>query len=180
MVFLLPILMIKACARSILQVWKKQESLTTMKSTTTAQTHYQLLYNNQLALNWNLNLALHYTRGMGFFEQYKAGEALEDYGLNNVNIGGEEITKTDLIRRRWLDNDYYGATYGLILNFRSPSRKLDFTLGGGYHIYEGLHFGEIIWAEFASNSEIGGRYYENDARKSDFNILCEVQLRVAT
>lgn len=131
------------------------------------QTHYQLLYNNQLNTNWNLNLALHYTRGHGFFEQYKAGQALADYGLENISVGGEVVSTTDLIRRLWLDNDFYGGAYAL--SFRKPAGRLDAILGGGYHLYEGLHFGEVAWAEFASNGEKDERYYENDARKSDFN-----------
>ncbi|MCO6489232.1 MAG: TonB-dependent receptor [Phaeodactylibacter sp.] len=135
------------------------------------QTHYQLLYNNQMHPNWNLNLALHYTRGQGFFEQYKADQALADYGLDNIGMGGEVVSTTDLIRRLWLDNDFYGAVYGL--NYQSPSGKLDATLGGGFHIYEGRHFGEVTWAEFASNSEKDERYYENDARKSDFNAFAK-------
>ena len=133
------------------------------------QTHYQLIYNNQLRPHLNLNLALHYTLGKGFYEQYKADQALADYGLDNITIGGEVVSTTGLVRRLWLDNDFYGAVYGL--NFQSPSGRLDATLGGGYHVYEGLHFGEVTWAEFASNSEKDERYYENSARKSDFNIF---------
>ena len=133
------------------------------------QTHYQLIYNSQLNPHWSLNLATHYTRGKGFYEQYKANEALADYGLDNISMGGEVVSTTDLVRRLWLDNDFYGAVYGL--NFQSSSGRLDATLGGGYHVYEGLHFGEVAWAKFASNSEKDERYYENDARKSDFNIF---------
>ncbi len=140
------------------------------------QTHYQLLYNNQLNPSWNLNLALHYTRGQGFFEQYKADEALADYGLENISMGGEVVANTDLIRRLWLDNDFYGTVYSL--NYRPPSGRLDATLGGGYNIYEGLHFGEVIWAEFASNGEKDERYYENDARKSDFNVFTKFNYEI--
>lgn len=131
------------------------------------QTHYQLIYNNQLRPNWNLNLALHYTLGKGFFEQYKADQALADYGLEDISLGGEVVSATDLIRRRWLDNDFYGGVYAL--SFLSASGRMDATLGGGFHIYEGLHFGEVAWAEFASNGQKDERYYENDARKTDFN-----------
>ncbi len=133
------------------------------------QTHYQLLYNNQFSGQWNLNLALHYTRGKGFYEQYKADEALGDYGFDDIRVGEELITTTDLIRRLWLDNDFYGAVYSL--NYLSDDKRLDFTLGGSGHIYEGLHFGDVIWARFAGNSEPGNRFYENDARKTDFNIF---------
>lgn len=135
------------------------------------QNHYQLLYNSQLALNWNLNLALHYTRGMGFFEQYKADQSFADYGFAPIEIADSTINTTDLIRRRWLDNDFYGTTYSL--NFLSDDNRLGATLGGAYNIYEGAHFGEVIWARFASNSEIRDRYYDNDARKTDFNVFAK-------
>ncbi|PHN02028.1 TonB-dependent receptor [Flavilitoribacter nigricans] len=132
------------------------------------QTHYQLLYDQQLADQLELSLAFHLTQGEGFFEQYKAGEDLEDYGLEPVG----EVTSTDLIRRRWLDNDFYGTVYAL--RYTSDDDRLTTTLGGGYHIYEGRHFGEVIWARFASNSEIREPYYDNDAEKRDFNIYGKV------
>ena len=133
------------------------------------QNHYQLLYNNQLDGHWDLNLALHYTRGKGFYEQYQADEALADYGFDDIKLGEELITTTDLVRRLWLDNDFYGAVYSL--NYLSGDKRVDFTLGGSGHIYEGAHFGDVIWARFASNSELGNRFYENDARKTDFNLF---------
>lgn len=130
------------------------------------QTHYQLLYDQQLSDRWSANLSLHYTQGQGYFEQYKAGQLLEDYGIAAPSFGDTTITATDLIRRLWLDNDFYGGIYAL--NYDND--RLDFTLGGGYNRYEGLHFGEVIWAEYAGDSELGDRYYENDAIKTDFNI----------
>ena len=129
------------------------------------QTHYQLLYNNQLSTYWNLNIALHYTRGLGYFEQYKADESFYDYRFNPIIIGDDSITNTNLIRQLWLDNYFYGAVYALNYN----KNRLDATLGGGYHIYEGKHYGKVIWAQFAPN-ELGDEYYNNDARKADFNI----------
>lgn len=132
------------------------------------QDHYQLIYNRQFTPNLSLNGALHYTKGAGYFEQYKADERLSSYGLPAVELGGEEISRTNLIRRRWLDNDFYGGVYAL--NYISNDQRLDATLGGSYHRYLGDHFGEIIWAQFASTSEKGRRYYDNDAAKSDVNV----------
>lgn len=136
------------------------------------QSHAQVLYNNQLSSQWLLNLNLHYTRGRGYFEQYKANEFLPDYGLNPVELGETEVTESDLIRRLWLDNDFYGTTYSL--NYEGTDDRLTATLGGAFNIYEGGHFGEIIWAEFFSNGTKDQRYYENDARKEDFNIFGKV------
>ncbi len=139
------------------------------------QTHYQLLYTNQISNNWFLNLNAHYTTGMGYFEQYKADETLSEYGISPVNPEGEGVS--DLIRRLWLDNDFYGLVYSS--TYSSDDNKLDWTIGGGYNIYEGLHFGEVIWARFAGNSELNERYYENDARKTDFNVYSKVNLALS-
>lgn len=133
------------------------------------QTHFQLLYNNQLSRDWNANLALHYTRGMGFFEQYKANEAFSSYGFDAIEIGDSAISNTDLVRQLWLDNHFYGAVYSLNYN----KNRLDATLGGAYSRYEGGHYGKVIWAAFAPN-ELGDRYYDNDALKTDFNIYGKV------
>ena len=123
-----------------------------------AQTHYHFNYTKQLKENQTFNLGLHYTKGAGYYEQYKSDEDLADYGLNSV--------VSDLIRRRWLDNDFYGTVF----SYQNYSEKLDYTIGGAWNKYEGAHFGEIIWARNASNSEIRHRYYDNDANKTDYNI----------
>lgn len=127
------------------------------------QTHYQLLFNQQLGVDWNANVALHYTQGQGFFEQYKANQDLAEYGFTTQIIDGE---LPDLVRRLWLDNDFYGGVYGL--NYTGD--RLDATLGGGVHVYAGDHFGEIIWSELAKGLTPEEQYYQNDALKSDVNI----------
>lgn len=132
------------------------------------QTHYQLHFSHQLAPRTNLNAALHYTRGEGYYEEYREEDRFSRYGLDNVSIGDSLITNTDLVRRRWLDNHFVGATYSLTHQISEP---LNFTLGGAYNEYYGKHFGEVIWAQFASNSQLGDRYYEDDAVKKDFNIF---------
>ncbi|MEN0004088.1 MAG: TonB-dependent receptor, partial [Bacteroidota bacterium] len=132
------------------------------------QTHYQLLYNNQLDKNWNLNLALNYTRGKGFFELYQGDEDLEEYGIGPVTLGDSTITNSDLIERRWLDNHFYVGTYAL--NYLSNNNRLDVTIGGAYSTYQNDHYGEVIWSRFNNQNEIRDRYYDNDATKRDFNI----------
>lgn len=133
------------------------------------QTHAQLLFNHQFSPQWHLNLAGHYTRGFGFFEQYKADQALAQYGIPYPIVGTDTVFRTDLIRRRWLDNDFYGSTFSL--HHQNTDGKWRSTLGGGYNIYAGLHFGEVIWAQWAGGSNIRDRYYDNDATKRDFNIF---------
>lgn len=134
------------------------------------QTHYQFFYNQRMAMNWTGNIALHYTKGAGYYEQYRTQDVFSDYGLDDIQIGNDTISTSDFIRRRWLDNDYYGTIFSLNYN---PG-KLKLNLGGGYNIYEGNHFGEIIWAQYAANSYQGYKYYDNDAEKKDMNVYTKI------
>lgn len=135
------------------------------------QNNHQLLYSKEINEQLNFNGALHYTKGAGYYEEYKYGEKFEDYGLDSLFIGTDTVANSDLVRRRWLDNHFYGLTYSL--NYR-PSNQLDFVLGGGYNEYRGEHFGEVIWSRYASQSENDYRYYENDATKKDFNVFGKI------
>lgn len=127
------------------------------------QTHYQLLWNKSFGDQWSVNTGLHYTRGAGYYEQYKADQRLNDYGI----MANED--NSDLIRQRWLDNHFGGITYAI--HYQSIDQRIDFTLGGGAHYYDGRHFGKVIWARNAGNSEIGHLYYDNDGIKTDFNVF---------
>ena len=138
------------------------------------QDHYQLLWNERLNSNWSTNIALNYTYGRGFFEQYKEDEDFSDYDLAPIEIGGETINTTDLIRRRWLDNDFYVAN--ATANYKND--EVNFTFGGSYSTYRGDHFGEIIWARFASDSEIRDRYYDGTGKKNDFNVFAKATYRL--
>ncbi len=138
------------------------------------QDHYQLLYANNLSSRLTANIALHFTHGEGYYEEFKEGETLADYGLADVNIGGETISTTDLVRRRWLNNDFYGLTYSLdykVLN------NLNFSLGGAYNEYMGNHYGQAISGQFVPEQN-GRRYYDQDAFKTDFNIFGKADLRL--
>lgn len=137
------------------------------------QDHYQLIYSRQLSPYLYENSALHYTRGYGYYEQYKVGQSFADYNLDNVVVGSDTITSTDLIRRRWLDNYFYGATYALVLEHSNYG----ITAGGGWNQYIGKHYGEIIWSQYASNSNYESRYYENAGIKNDANIYLKVNWR---
>lgn len=125
------------------------------------QTHYQLLYNQQVGKKATLNMAAHYTRGKGYYEQFRKDDNLSDYGLDPVIFSSDTVYTSDIIRRRWLDNHFYGGIFSLLIKHKG----LDLTIGGGANNYEGGHYGEIIWAQYASNSSIRDKYYNNDAYK---------------
>jgi iron complex outermembrane receptor protein len=131
------------------------------------QDHYQFIYSYEANPELSFNAALHYTYGRGYYEQFKVGEDLADYGLQYPLTGDSTVTNSDIIRRRWLDNDFYGGVFSA--DYR-PSEALQLIIGGGWNRYDGDHFGEIIWAQFAAGSDIRDRYYDNNAVKEDFNV----------
>ncbi|MFI8604848.1 TonB-dependent receptor [Cellulophaga baltica] len=138
------------------------------------QNHAQLLWNETLNENWSTNLALHYTKGSGYFEQFKEDDDFDTYGFTPITVDGEEVNSTDVIRRRWLDNDFYGTVFSA--NYRKE--KVDLILGGGWNKYEGDHFGEVIWTRYASTSNIRDRYYDDKSTKSDFNIFSKINYKL--
>lgn len=138
------------------------------------QNHYQLHWNERFNNHWSTNIGLNYTYGRGYFEQYKEDENFANYDLTEIVIGGEIINNTDLIRRRWLDN----AFYVINANANYKSNNLDLTFGGSYSKYDGDHFGEIIWAQIASDSEINDSYYEGNGNKSDFSVFSKGTYRM--
>ena len=138
------------------------------------QDHSQLHWNEKLSTNWNTNFALHYTKGKGFYENYKEDAKFSSYGLTPIVINGTTINRTDLIRQKWLDNDFYGTTFSA--NYKKE--KLDVIFGGGWNKYEGSHFGKVIWSRFASQSELGDKYYDDYAVKIDGNIFAKANYQI--
>ena len=133
------------------------------------QDHFQLHWSQEIDEHWNTNVAFHYTYGRGFFEQFREDDDFDTYGIDPVDINGELVTTTDLIRRRWLDNDFYGTVFSAQYN----NELWNLIFGGGWNNYLGDHFGEVIWAEYTGDLEIRDRYYEDDSQKTDFNIYAK-------
>ena len=138
------------------------------------QDHFQLHWNEKFSSNWNTNLAVHYTKGKGYYEEYQNSQSFSDYGLTPIVVNGATIDVTDLIRQKWLDNDFYGTTFSA--NYKDD--KLDFILGGAYNQYKGKHFGEVIWARYASTSELGDKYYDNYGNKNDGNLFAKISYQL--
>lgn len=132
------------------------------------QNHYQLHLAQGLGEDWNLGLTGHLTRGFGYYESFRARRKFADYALPDVIIGQDTLTRTDLVDQKWLDNYFYGGTFAL--NYQPKQNdRLQATIGGAWNRFENDHYGEIIWARYASTSSIRQRYYFNDARKTDYN-----------
>ena len=133
------------------------------------QNHYQLHFSHVINPKLNFNVSLHYTHGKGYYENYKEDEDLADYQIPNITVGDETIETSDLVNRKWLDNDFYGTVFSL----QHKTAKADFTFGGGYSIYDGDHFGRVIWAQFAGISQPDHEYYFSTGLKKDFNVFAK-------
>lgn len=132
------------------------------------QQHYQLILNQQLADDWKLNAALHYTKGVGYYEQYKTDQKLYKYWASSVS--GE---RSDVVRQKRMDNDFYGAIASVNYDDR---QRLSASIGGGWNKYDGDHFGKLIWVRTPGTQTINPNqtYYDNNAKKSDANIYGKV------
>ncbi len=132
------------------------------------QNHFQLHWSEKWSEKWTSNIALHYTLGKGYFEQYREDETLADYNLPDFN--GNSVS--DLVRKRWLDNDFFGATFSL--NYRNP--ETDILIGGAANRYLGDHFGEVVWTQFYTPDY--NRYYDNIGNKDDVNFYAKASQQI--
>jgi iron complex outermembrane receptor protein len=134
------------------------------------QHHFQLHWNEKLNSNWSTNLALHYTKGNGYYEEYVEDQSFSDYGLT----APENITLTDLVRRKWLDNDFFGTTFSIDYK----KEKLEVLFGGSWNKYFGDHYGQVIWTKIATPSALRNKYYENTATKMDGTAFLKVNYQL--
>ncbi|OHT45993.1 TonB-dependent receptor [Flavobacterium tructae] len=143
------------------------------------QNHYQLHWSESISDKWSSNLAFHYTKGQGYYENFKYNEPIKGYGPIQPtkmveNDLGELVPGTDLIRQKWLDNDFYGTTFSV----KYKEEKLDVIVGGGWNKYEGAHFGKVIWARNSSQALPGDHYYDDFSTKTDGNIFAKANYQL--
>lgn len=134
------------------------------------QDHAQLHWNEKWNDRWNSTIALHYTKGKGYFENFREDANMLEFAITPLIIGGQVISTTDLVRQKWLDNDFYGTTFST--NYKNE--KVDFIFGGGYNVYEGDHYGKVVWAKTASSLSVGDRFYDDTSRKTDGNLFAKL------
>lgn len=139
------------------------------------QDHYQLHFSHKFSPDFNLNASGFYTRGKGYYENYRADEDLEDYQIPDLIIGNDTVTSSDVIDRKWLDNHFYGLTFSL--NYQKG--KSDLTLGGGWNTYDGDHYGNVIWGQYLGEIDYNHEWYRGNGLKKDFNVYVKYYYQVA-
>ena len=141
------------------------------------QHHVQLLGSQSFGSDWRLNLAFHYTKGDGYYNQYKTKRTLAEYGLEPfVNSEGDLVTKSDLVRLKNNDNDFGGG----IFNLNYSHGRVDAVLGGAANWHRGNHFGNIAWVRnYVGPINPLQQYYHNTGRKFDSNIYARANVDIA-
>lgn len=135
------------------------------------QDYYQLHFSHKFNPYLNLNASVHYTYGRGYYENYKENEKYKNYLLT----APEGLSRTDIVVRKWLDNDFYGTTFSLNYN----KNRSDVTFGGGYNTYDGDHFGRVIWAKNAVNFDPNHEWYRGTGLKKDFNLFAKYNYQLS-
>ena len=139
------------------------------------QKNYQLLFNHQFSSAWNLNLGLHYTKGDGYYQEYKDERSLVEYGLNPFMLDGEEIAWSDLVRKKAMVNGFGGGIFSLSYK----NERLNAALGGGMNRYEGDHFGQVLWVKnYIGTLSPDHEYYRNKGTKNDGNIYLKADYQL--
>lgn len=140
------------------------------------QHNFQLHWNKRIADEWRLNMALHYTKGDGYYEQYKTGRTLCEYGLADFAVNGETMSESDLIRKKAMDNGFGGGIFSLIYK----SGRVDAVLGGALNQYSGRHFGKVLWVRnYVGNLAPNHEYYRNKGRKTDGNVYARANIDIS-
>ncbi|MCX6234029.1 MAG: TonB-dependent receptor [Bacteroidetes bacterium] len=139
------------------------------------QDHFQLLLSQEIGKCFLVNLAAHYTKGKGYYESYMTDQKLLKYG-EDVFVSDSGVTRSDLIRQKWLDNDFSGMTFSLLYD---NHKRIKLTFGGAWSTYNGDHYGFVIWAKDALITDKDRPYYKNIGRKSDGNIYLKAEYTLA-
>ncbi|MES2558674.1 MAG: TonB-dependent receptor [Bacteroidota bacterium] len=141
------------------------------------QDYYQLFYTYLFSKHIKANVGVHYTYGRGYYEEFRKDEEFTTYKLqDSIMVDGSAVKSGDIVRRRWLDNDFYGTVFSFVYD----KDKLNITVGGGLNRYDGRHFGELIWTQYALGSSINDHFYDGKSTKTDFSLYGKVNYQLTT
>lgn len=128
-------------------------------------------FNNALSLN----VGLHYTKGDGYYQEYKSGRKLVEYALKPFTVDGNEVKKSDLVRKKAMDNHFGGGVFALTYK----NKYINASFGGGANKYYGKHFGNVLWVKNYTGELVPDHeYYRNNGEKNDINIYLKADWRV--
>lgn len=131
------------------------------------QNHYHLYFNRRTGKHAMLSATLYYTRGAGYYEQFRPDDNIYRYTSRLVVIGSDTIRSSDVIRQRWLDNHLLGTN----ITWHYEKDRWDIIAGAAYNEYSGDHFGRVIWARIIPSLNHESHYYDATGFKNDGNVF---------
>lgn len=138
------------------------------------QHNVQLLADHHFTNALSMNIGLHYTKGDGYYQEYKSERKLKEYALQSFTIEGNEVKRSDLVRKKAMDNHFGGGIFSLTYN----SGNINASLGGGANRYFGKHFGNVLWVKnYIGELHPDHEYYRNNGAKNDMNIYLKADYR---
>ncbi|MBR2319002.1 MAG: TonB-dependent receptor [Bacteroidaceae bacterium] len=131
------------------------------------QHNIHLLADHHFTNALSLNVGLHYTKGDGYYQEYKSKRKLVEYALQPFFVDGNEVKKSDLVRKKAMDNHFGGGVFSLTYK----DKHINASLGGGANRYFGRHFGNVLWVKNYTGALVPDHeYYRNNGAKNDMNI----------
>ncbi len=150
------------------------------------QNHFHLNFSQELSDELQMKAALHYTHGKGYYEQFQDDDNwmhdtdFEYYGFPNASFvdvaSNDTLTGSDLVRQRWMRNDFYGGVVSLEYNMDD----LYVVFGASANRYDGDHFGEVIWVENNPGIAKKQRYYFNNGTKDDIAAFVKASYNITS
>ena len=134
-----------------------------------SQKIYSLNTRTKIRENIFLKNTSYLVLGQGYYEVNKSGQDYYSYNLdvnNEFSDNEEQSLSTDFLRRKWIDNNYFGV----VPTITWLNKGLRIDLGGEIRYYTGDHFGEV--SKFSNErltSQFGDswyRYYQYVGKKN--------------
>ncbi len=131
------------------------------------QHHIQLIYNRLFADKFKWSATLHYTKGDGYYENFKHDKKFSSYGLENQIVEESIHSRSDFVIRQNMDNNFWAFN----TNLQFKNERLDLKGGLSYSAYDGDHFGNVIWSMYNNNIPTNYKWYLNNGFKSDLSLF---------
>jgi len=123
-----------------------------------SQYHYHLSLDKNIGKHWTFINTLHYTRGFGYYENYESNQELENY----QPFVSE---KSNLIKRKYLDNHFFG----IVSNLSANLEKWNLNFGVSANNYLGKHYGKVIRVFSPKLIDLDWEYYRNKSDKKEIS-----------
>ncbi len=120
----------------------------------------QGIFSTRLADNLYGSATLNYTRGDGWYEQFKEDTKLSKYGYDTDQ-------KSNLVRMKKMNNDFYAGS----ANLKYETWRGMVQGGVNYSLYDGDHYGTLKWVEAMPDVDTGRHYYDNNGLKKDWSLF---------